>query len=159
MIQEEVRQQSGRVYTSNLKEKVNFILRQDLRHDSRHGHMTRARPTVGMERRREETSFFHKVSRCLYDEDKTSSSLLGVLERWSQRPGTSVPAPTENEKTNGLSVGRYVDALICELEDKFDELALRDEQGKPIDTVAAFVAEPWVGAVSRLPYPTRPNDS
>ena len=138
---------------------MNFILREDLRHDSRHGQMIRAQPTAGTEGQQENTQRFHKVSRCLYDEDKTSSSLLGVLERWSRRAGANVPAPTENEKTKGLSVGRYVDALICELEDKFDELALRDEEGKLIDTVAAFVAEPWV-AVSRttISYQTKTTD-
>lgn len=94
-------------------------------------------------------SNYHKVSRCFYQEDQKKEELIKLLEKHG------VPIPN-SVKEDGLVHELYVEALGLKLEDKFDELRLRDDNGKLvcdengrcIDTVCAFAAEPWVGAVS-----------
>lgn len=140
---------------SLLHRKDKFISRLD----SYHGNTLDALALGGMQDRRLKYenllngTHFRKVSRCFYDEDKNEKRLVDILYKRAQKEGSEIPPPTKEEEKYGLSKERYVDALICELEDAFDSAALRDRDGKLIDTVAAFVAEPWVGAVSLLPVP------
>ena len=142
---------------SNLKHKVNVISRDD----SWHGNTLSALALGGMTDRQEkykgmlDTVHFHKVRHCLYSEDKYSEDVRKLLHSSKQSKPDST-GQSSHASSEALSPDEYVDALLYELKLKFDELQLRDENGDKvcdkdgnyIDTVVAFVAEPWVGAVS-----------